>query len=182
MKKQITDVLLMVFAGILSVMGFMSCGADGEDILNEDKIISNYISTLSDNYISTSTENGVSRVLFSRGDETKRIERGDSVYFYYVASYLRGSSAVTYDTNVLEVAKEMGIDTESRDFFPLGVIANEGKVIKGLDVGLLMCYMGEHSSLIFNSQLAYGSDPIGIVPPSTPIVFEIQIVKIKKNQ
>jgi FKBP-type peptidyl-prolyl cis-trans isomerase 2 len=125
---------------------------------------------------------GVSRALYIKGDEACPVSKGDSVYFYFTAYVIIGNSSFyIYDTNNKEDAKVAGLDTISRNFTPKGIIAGSGQVISGLDKGLLMCYLGEQSFLIFNSDLGYGSNSLGIVPPYSPLMFQVQIVGIKKN-
>jgi FKBP-type peptidyl-prolyl cis-trans isomerase len=68
---------------------------------------------------------------------------------------------------------------ESGQRGPYGVILGQGRVIPGWDKGLLHFGEGDKGYLMVTSDKAYGDggDGTGLIPPFTPLIFEIEIVK-----
>jgi FKBP-type peptidyl-prolyl cis-trans isomerase len=44
-----------------------------------------------------------------------------------------------------------------------------------------MTHPGDLGEIIFNSDLGFGDRSNGIVPPLSPLIFKVAIVRIKKN-
>lgn len=60
--------------------------------------------------------------------------------------------------------------------FPLG----EGRVIQGWDEGIAMMKKGGKATFIIPSAIAYGDRGAGdLIPPYTPLVFEVELVDFK---
>lgn len=155
-------------------------------ILNQDQLIEKFVANLKSNGTikEVTYADGVTRGLISKGNENQPVEQGDSVYFYFAAYIINGNSttsAILYDTNIKSIAESAGINIEIRNFNPLGEIAGNGRLIAGVNKGLKMCKLNEESILVFNSDMGYGSQAVGIVPPYSPLFFHIKIVHIKKN-
>lgn len=54
-----------------------------------------------------------------------------------------------------------------------------GQVIKGWDLGVPCMHVGETRELVVASDLAYGAQGRGdAVPPNTPLIFKIELVKL----
>lgn len=178
--------IIISIAGILFIAA--SCGKHEENILKEDQIIERFVAYLNNqDYIIDSVEfserlNMNKAPLRKPASGIARIVAGDSVYFYYAASYLaNGTSQIFFDTNIKEIAEDLGLDTFERDFSVKKEIAGVGRFISGLDKGLTWCAEGEECFLIFNSDLGYGSNTVGIIPAYSPICFHIIIQKVIKN-
>ena len=96
-------------------------------------------------------ENGVYHVATSPtyGYE---VNYGDTVSFWYVGSTF--TSNTIFDTNIEAIALQYHLDTTARHFEPLTVVMGQDNLLEGLHNGLLICRLGQESSIFFNS--SYG--------------------------
>ena len=53
-----------------------------------------------------------------------------------------------------------------------------GQVIEGWDQGLIGMKTGGKRKLTIPSSIAYGSQAMGGIPANSPLIFEIELVKI----
>jgi FKBP-type peptidyl-prolyl cis-trans isomerase FkpA len=88
---------------------------------------------------------------------------GDSVIVNYKGSFVTG---VVFDSN---------LDTE-----PLTFALGTGAVIDGFDEGISYMKKGGKATLLVPSKLAYGSFGTWGIPGYTPVVFEIELLNIKR--
>ncbi|NJD77749.1 MAG: FKBP-type peptidyl-prolyl cis-trans isomerase [Candidatus Methanoperedens sp.] len=128
-----------------------------------------------------------SAILFSGCVDQRTVKTGDNVTIDYVGSLQDGT---VFDTSIKAVAEENNI-TKS-DYKPLPVIVGKGKVIKGLDEGLVGMKVGDSKTLTITPDRAYGpvdpqmiqTIPIVQVEPATlqiPKVLEIPIDQFEGN-
>lgn len=89
-------------------------------------------------------------------------EAGQKVKVHYKGMFLDGS---VFDSSI-----ERGDPIE----FPLGA----GQVIKGWDEGIGMMRKGGKAVLIIPSDLGYGPAGRGNIPPSSTLVFEVELIDI----
>lgn len=89
-------------------------------------------------------------------------QKGDEVQMNYTGMFLDGKK---FDEN---------LNTESPFSFKLGI----GQVIAGWDEGILLLHEGEEAKLIIPSDLGYGEQGTGPIPPNTTLVFDVKLLKI----
>jgi FKBP-type peptidyl-prolyl cis-trans isomerase len=89
---------------------------------------------------------------------------GDKVKVHYKGMFLDGT---VFDSS---------IDRDEPIEFPLG----QGQVIKGWDEGIGMMRKGGKAVLVIPSDIAYGPNGRGSIPPFSTLVFEVELVDITK--
>jgi FKBP-type peptidyl-prolyl cis-trans isomerase len=89
---------------------------------------------------------------------------GDTVTMNYVGAFLDGT--------VFDSSASHG----TAFTFVLG--ANPRQVIQGVDQGMVGMKVGGRRLLVIPSDLAYGSTGTNVIPPNTPIQFQIDLVSI----
>ncbi|MDR1347781.1 MAG: FKBP-type peptidyl-prolyl cis-trans isomerase [Prevotellaceae bacterium] len=178
---------------IFAALMFVACSNE-ETVLNtEDRLISTfYNNAISDttgqlNVVDSAMTDGVIKLSLYAGNANNKIERGDSVYFYYIGAILNSpginnyfNTANIFTTNIDSVALKCGLAGMTGKGIEKGV-AGRNHYIKGLDIGLTMMYEHENALIFFPSQLAYGNNTTGAVPTNSPLIFQIIISEIKKN-
>jgi FKBP-type peptidyl-prolyl cis-trans isomerase FkpA len=87
----------------------------------------------------------------------------DTAWVKYTGKFLDGT---VFDTNVGKV------DT-------LKVPVDEGWLIKGFDEGITLMKKGGKAMLLLPSYLAYGTSGYYIISPYTPLLFDLELVKVK---
>lgn len=102
---------------------------------------------------------------------------GDTVFVNYVGHTLQGK---VFDSSIEAVAKTSGLQQPGRKYEPIKVTLGQGQVIKGWDEGLLLLNEGSKATFVIPSALAYGPQGAGEdIKPFTPLVFELELVKVK---
>ncbi len=94
-------------------------------------------------------------------------EPGDKVTVHYVATFLSGQP----------------FDNSYERGEPFTFTFGVGEVIPGWDIALKKMQKGTKATIIVPSRLAYGSEGYGnIIPPYTPLIFDIEVLKIEKKK
>jgi FKBP-type peptidyl-prolyl cis-trans isomerase len=120
------------------------------------------------------TPSGLNYVVNKAGAGEKA-KVGDTVEVNYTGSFLSGK---VFDTSYPDVAKKSGTFNAMRPYAPLKMAVGLGQSIPGFDEGLMLLPKGTKATLILPSKLAYGEQGNSGIPPYTPLVFEIEVVKI----
>jgi FKBP-type peptidyl-prolyl cis-trans isomerase len=156
---------------LISVIAISSCKKDleAERTLNENKSIESYLRSL------TYTKVGDIYHVIRKPVFNYQVAKGDTVEFWYVGHTLEGK---VFDTNVEDVAVYYKLDLAVRSFDPVRVIAGSGKLIEGLDDGLLLLRDKELATILFSSSLGYGGNAIGPIAQWSPLAFEVEILKV----
>lgn len=94
-------------------------------------------------------------------------EAGDTVTVNYVGSFTNGS--------VFDASANHGTTGFT---FPLGA----GQVIKGWDEGVAGMKVGGKRKLIVPASLGYGPQDYGPIPGNSTLVFEVELLNVKKAQ
>lgn len=61
---------------------------------------------------------------------------------------------------------------------PFTFTVGAGAVIRGWDEGLLGMKVGGTRRLIIPADMAYGSQDLGVIPPNSTLIFDIQLLEI----
>jgi len=154
MKKKIFINGFIVFA--LLSLGFVSCKTvDENSFQKEMEVLANYIKT---NNISVKpTASGLYYIELKEG--TGGFPKiGETVVVKYTGKLLNGT---VFDSGKFS--------------FKLGT----GKVIKGWDEGISMMKDSGIAQLIIPSDLAYGTNGSGPIPPYSTLIFDVELLEIK---
>lgn len=124
------------------------------------------------------TPSGLKYVITKVGARPKPLP-GDTVQVNYVGKFLTGR---VFDTSIASAAQSAGLNEPGRTFEPLKFAVGHQEVIPGWDEGLLLLNEGSKAILIVPSNLAYGEQggPDGAIPPFTPLVFDVELVGVKR--
>ena len=94
-------------------------------------------------------------------------EVGDKVTVHYVATFLSGQP----------------FDNSYERGEPFTFTFGVGEVIPGWDIAIKKMQKGTKATIIVPSRLAYGSEGYGnIIPPYTPLIFDIEVINIEKKK
>jgi FKBP-type peptidyl-prolyl cis-trans isomerase len=168
--------MLVLFAAL----AFPSCGEEDPVEKQEERIDAYIKAKMTKNPGMKLSSDGNVHYLYTPGDTTVSVSAGDSVYFYYAGTLVTDTMRY-FDTNEKALADAMKLNTGSKTFEPLGVTAGSGSLLPGLDIGLKMTHPGDRGDIIFNSDLGFGNRANGIVPPLSPLIFKVTIVRIRKK-
>lgn len=106
------------------------------------------------------TESGLQYEVISSGTGISPVN-GDSVTFHYTGSFINGD---IFETSV-------GKDPAK---------AKIGGLMRGWNEALQLMKEGDKWKLYIPSELAYGSMSGGIIPPNSALVFEVELITVKK--
>ncbi len=128
---------------------------------------------LADNKITVKpNESGLYFIETKKGSGPKP-KAGDQVEVNYVGRLLDGK---LFDTSVESVAKEGNVFNPQRPYGPYKLIIGVGQVIKGWDEAIMLMSKGGKAKIILPSNLAYGPNGGGPIPPFAPLTFEVELV------
>lgn len=104
------------------------------------------------------------------GNASQTIKAGDTVTIDYIL-YLNGS---VYNTNIEKIAKDNNISENNTK--PISFKVGEGRVVKGLEEGVIGMKLGESKNLTVPPEKAFQVDPTLI--KTIPRIEKIQITRI----
>lgn len=131
----------------------------------DDKTITDYLSAKG--LTSTKTESGLHIITLSPGVGLTPT-KGNNVIVHYKAQFINADKPFinTYDKKV-----------------PFDFAIGWGLVIKGLDEGISTMKEGEKRLLLIPSYLAYGEKgQHNIVPADTPLLYEVELLKVTNEK
>ena len=149
--------------------------ADAEAQMNKDleerfiaakKMLVNYIS---ENKITQKPTSSGLYIIVTQKSKGKIPARGNKISVHYTGKFLSGE---IFDAD----------DVAHPYVFELGA----GKVLAGWEEAFLLLHEGEKATLLLPSELAFGehgkrspSSGVYIVPPYTPLVYEVEVISVK---
>ncbi len=126
----------------------------------ESMLIANYL--IEKNITAAPLESGLI-YLETLAGQGVRATAGKNVVVHYSATLLDGTK---FDSSY---------DRNEPIAFTLGV----GQVIKGWDEGIALMNVGGKATLIIPSALAYGERDMGIIPPFSTLVFDVELIDVQ---
>jgi len=121
----------------------------------------------------TKTASGLNYIITQPGDNVKPAV-GDTVVANYVGKFLNGK---VFDTSLQDVASKNKMPP-SHPYQPMRVAVGNHAIIAGLDEGMMLLSKGAKATFIIPSSLGYGEQGGGPIPPSSPLVFDIEVISI----
>jgi len=127
------------------------------------------------------------KTIIGGGTEVKTIQaakagsavKGDSVHINYIGRFLDG---FVFDTNIKSVAIDSNIYVSTNKYPELKFMIGDGTMASGFDLAVRQMVTGEKAIIVIPSKYAYGtsgnSDGLTKIPGYTPLVFELQLMKI----
>jgi FKBP-type peptidyl-prolyl cis-trans isomerase len=105
---------------------------------------------------------GVYRIVLETG-AGEGAAAGDSVVFEYAACVFSSGCG--------------GVYAAGSEQSTLG----SGSYFAGLETGLTGMLTGEHAEIILTGNKGYGNVPMGVLPPNTPLIFEVLMLRVVKQ-
>ena len=147
---------------VLSALALVSCESEKAlELVNQEESIDKYITArYADNTIVRNE--GANRVVITPGSGAE-LAVGDTVDMQldgYVFS--NGPGTQYLSENVRSVV-------------------GKGKLLKGLDNGLIGVQAGEQSVILFSAKYGYYDESVGVVPPMSPLIFAVTVYQVVKS-
>jgi FKBP-type peptidyl-prolyl cis-trans isomerase len=116
---------------------------------------------------------GLASRTLTRGCGDELAAAGHTVVVHYTG-WLMDSSAENNRGNKFDSS----VDRDDPFKFPLG----GGRVIKGWDQGVVGMTVGEVRELTIAPEMAYGDRDIGVIPPGSTLVFEVELIALQGGE
>lgn len=161
-KNSITSILI-----ISTVLAFtlISCDPSKKYVEQEEDQIQDYLKS-NPNLSFEQKPSGLYYVTIQQGTGIIPVKH-DTAYLKYTGRFLNGN---IFDTNISETKVDTFI-----------VPVDEGWLIQGFDEGLTYMKVGEKAQLLIPSKLAYGPTGYMIIGGYTPLLFDLELIKVKRG-
>ena len=164
MMKKNSFISLLIISTVLSFT-FISCDPSKKYVEQEKDQIQDYLKS-NPNLSFDLKPSGLYYVTIQAGTGITPV-KNDTAYLKYTGRFLSGN---IFDTNISETK----IDT-------LIVPVDEGWMIQGFDEGITYMKVGEKAQLLIPSKLAYGPTGYYMIGGYTPLLFDLELVKVKRG-
>jgi len=148
-----------VFAG-LALIGYLFFSGPFMNLFSQDTVNTNETRQMQESQVPQTGYNTEDRV----AGQGEIAEPGDTLTVHYVGTLTNGQ--------VFDSSK----DSNTPFTFTLGA----GNVIRGWDEGLQGMREGGTRRLVIAPDFGYGSQGIGPIPPNSTLVFEVELLEVKK--
>lgn len=150
-------IIIIALIALVAVVGF---------ILLSGKRVSGPTATLTDNSEQQNNpikmnKDGISIEILKQGNGAEA-KSGDRVTVSYVGTLENGQK---FDASA---------DHGGAFNFNLGA----GEVIRGWDIGVAGMKIGEKRKLTIPPELGYGANDLGVIPPNSTLIFEVELLEI----
>ncbi|MES2416818.1 MAG: FKBP-type peptidyl-prolyl cis-trans isomerase [Bacteroidota bacterium] len=138
---------------------------------------------VADNNLKTQTSaSGLQYVITAPGSGAKPA-MGDTAMVNYVGKFTYNKTdgkANVFDTNIEKIAKETMPPNPMKQFTPAPIPLGEG-IAKGFVEALQLIGKGGKITVVMPSKLGFGDQGSGMIGPYSPVVFDIELLDIKKG-
>lgn len=128
---------------------------------SESDSISNYV--IKNKFTGKPTEDGIYYKMIKKGNGAQP-QMMETVQVQYTGKFLNGQ---VFDSSIQHGQ-------------PFSFTLGSHQVIPGWEEAVAMMHVGEKATFVIPSALAYGERGNQVIPPFTPLVFEIELLKIEK--
>ncbi len=117
-------------------------------------------------------------------DARQEVKWGDQVQLTYVGYRFTGSQPqlntvyTTNDESVLAQLKETGLNIDYWNTEPLTIILGRSDIIKGVEISLQGCHLGDLVEVYMTYEAAYDKNVVGVLPKESSIAWIYTIDKI----
>jgi FKBP-type peptidyl-prolyl cis-trans isomerase len=181
MKSRLFAVLALIF-GAFSLISCVDADQTPEVILERDKqAIEKFLQENPIPSVKEYSEPIEGFYMFwqvSTKPERNNLLRGDTVSVNYTGKTL---DKKIFDSSIEQVARDNGIFSAGRKYQPLRYAVGYGLTISGFEFAISMMHPGEKATVIFPSRLGYGTQASGGIPANSPLIFELDLVQVKKG-
>jgi cyclophilin family peptidyl-prolyl cis-trans isomerase len=153
---------------------------NAEKMAEVEKMKSVFAATLKTQMEQAETLPSGLKVLVLEEGSSEKPQIGQKVNVMYAGYLMDG---MLFDSNYMEVAKKYGTYDSNREqgggYMPIPMdYSPESRLIAGFREGLLTMNVGEKVRLFIPSHLGYGPQGSGPIPPSSDLVFDLEITGI----
>jgi FKBP-type peptidyl-prolyl cis-trans isomerase len=134
---------------------------------------------ITDNRLTVKTTPSGLKYIITQPSVKRKPLAGDTVYVNYTGYTLDGR---VFDSSIEANAKKAGLNQPGRTYEPINFVLGSGQVIKGWDEGLLLLNEGSKAKFIIPSDIAYGTEGSGDIPPFSTLVFDVELTKVKPTK
>lgn len=116
-------------------------------------------------------------ILKSSNGQKEKADFGDLVAVYYSVADTTGK---VLDTNKEATARNAGIFNPNQAYKPFEFVLGDDGLIAGWTEAITYMGKGERCKVLIPSKIAYGEMGFGAIAPYTPLIFDIELVKVEK--
>jgi FKBP-type peptidyl-prolyl cis-trans isomerase len=162
-SMSISIIITILFIGLV-VYAFSRNKAQAPS-LNQDIVIDSQLSETEETVDTKSPENVIPK---NNKPMEEVAKNGDVLSMNYTGKLTNGT---VFDSN---------IDPKFNHVEPFEFKLGAGMVIKGWDEGLVGMKVGEKKTLTITPDKGYGDRAVGPIPPNSTLIFDVELVAIKK--
>ena len=160
--------------------------------------VARYMEGIDSTYVggdTTAQKYGFYYQLLRESPDTVTIKSDSTFYIHYTGRLLNGQ---VFDTTIADTAKVHGIYDASRSYGPVSCTKGEtysdvqinveasttsssSKVISGFGGAIFLMQPYEKARTVFYSPLGYATQKSGIIPPYSPLRFDLELVDAPSN-
>ncbi len=164
MMKTNSFISLLIISTLLSFT-IISCDPSKKYVEQEEDQIQDYLKS-NPNLSFDLKPSGLYYVTIQAGTGITPV-KNDTAYLKYTGRFLSGN---IFDSNISDTK----VDT-------LIILVDAGWMIEGFDEGVTYMKVGEKAQLLIPSKLAYGPTGYYIIGGYTPLLFDLELVKVKRG-